>query len=80
MTKRKSKDQWVNKEWKHIQCLLTLVSCDIAAKRVTSKGNKADALSRGYLGDLNWFDKVKVEIPVDLEFILQQVFPTKLVP
>lgn len=78
MTKRKSKDQWVNDEWKVIQRLLTAVSCDIVAKRVTSKGNAADALSRGYLGELLWFDEVKVEVPVDLKFVLQQVFPPKI--
>lgn len=78
MTKRKSKDQWVNDEWKVIQRLLTAVLCDIVAKRVTSKGNAADALSRGYLGELLWFDEVKVEVPVDLKFVLQQVFPPKI--
>lgn len=77
MTKRKSKDEWVNEEWKRIQCLLTKLSCDITAKRVTSKGNTADALSRGYLGDLLWFEEVKVDVPSDLEFVIQQVFPPK---
>lgn len=75
VTKRKSKDQWVNEEWKLIQRLLTLASCDITAKRVTSKGNVADALSRGHLGGLNWFEEVKIDVPVDLRCILRQVFP-----
>lgn len=75
MTKRKSKDEWVNDEWKRIQRLLTLVSCEIVAKRVTSKSNTADALSRGHLGELSWFEEVRIEIPVDLEPILQQVVP-----
>lgn len=77
VTKRKSKDEWVNEEWKRIQRLLTKLSCDITAKRVTSKGNTADALSRGYLGDLLWFEEVKVDVPSDLEFVIQQVFPPK---
>lgn len=75
VTKRKSKDEWVNDEWKRIQRLLTLVSCEIVAKRVTSRSNTADALSRGHLGELSWFEEVRIEIPVDLEPILQQVVP-----
>lgn len=75
MRRRKSKDEYVNDEWKQIQRLLTLVSCDIVARRVTSKGNVADALSRGHLGNLSWFEEVRIEIPVDLEPILLQVFP-----
>lgn len=78
VTRRKSKDQWVNQEWKNIQRLLTELSCDIAAKRVTSKGKTADALSRGNLGSLLWFDEVRIDIPVDLEFVLKQVFPPRL--
>lgn len=75
--KRKSKDETVNEEWKHVQRLLTVLSCDIEAKRVTSKGNVADALSRGYLGTLSWFDEVRVEIPADLKSSLTQTFPPK---
>lgn len=67
----------MNNEWKHIQRLLTHLSCDIEAKRVTSKMNVADALSRGYLGDLRWYDEVLVAIPPDLTDILHQVFPPK---
>lgn len=78
VTKRKSRDQCVNDEWKVIQRLLTVLACDIAAKRVTSKGNAADALSRGYLGDLLWFDEVKVEVPLDLQSVLTQVFPPRV--
>lgn len=75
--KRKSKDLWVNKEWNLIQRLLTVLSCDITAKQVDSKGNRADSLSRGVLGDLKWFEEVKVDIPADLENVLKQVFPPK---
>lgn len=73
--KRKSKDEQVNEEWKQIQRLLTSLSCDIDAKRVTSKGNVADALSRGCLGELAWYDEVKVTIPADLEGLIIQVLP-----
>lgn len=75
--KRKSKDEHVNNEWKYIQRLLTCLACDIAAKRVTSKGNEADALSRGDLGELFWFNEVRIEIPVDLKHVLKQVVPPK---
>lgn len=76
--RRKSKDEQVNEEWKEIQHLLTKLTCDIEAKRVTSKGNVADALSRGFLGSLQWYAEVKIEIPPDLEHLLKQVFPPKL--
>lgn len=78
VTKRKSKDQQVNDEWKAIQRLLTVISCDITAKRVSSKGNVADGLSRGYLGELLWFDEVKIEVPIELQFVLKQVFPQEI--
>lgn len=77
VSKRKSKDGRVNDEWKEIQRLLTALTCDIAAKRVTSKGNVADALSRGFLGELRWYEEVKIEIPVDLHHLLKQVFPPR---
>lgn len=75
--RRKSKDEHVNEEWKEIQRLLTLLSCNIEAKRVTSKGNMADALSRGFLGSLAWQDKVSISIPTDLFDLIKQVFPPK---
>lgn len=75
--RRKSRDERVNNEWKEIQRLLTGLSCDVEAKRVTSKGNVADALSRGSLGDLRWHDEVKVEIPEDLSSLITQVFPPR---
>lgn len=75
--KRKSKDEQVNNEWKEIQRLLTKLACDIEAKRVTSKGNVADALSRGFLGGLQWYTEVKIEVPSDLRHLLKQVFPPR---
>lgn len=75
ITKRKSRDEELNEEWKSIQRLLTELSCDIAAKRVASKGNVADALPRGHLGDLEWYNEVKIVVPSDLIFLLRQVFP-----
>lgn len=75
--KRKSKDGHVNEEWKRVQRLLTSLACDITAGRVTSKGNEADALSRGDLGDLLWFKEVRIELPEDLTQILRQVVPPR---
>lgn len=73
--KRKSRDEQVNDEWKKIQRLLTVLSCDIEARRVTSKGNTADALSRGYLGSLAWHEEVRIQIPSDLTSLVTQVIP-----
>lgn len=75
--KRKSKDEHVNEEWKNIQRLLTHLACDITPKRVASKENAADALSRGDLGDLLWFNEVVIEVHNDLNLILKQVVPNK---
>jgi hypothetical protein len=44
---RKSKNRFVNKEWKFIQHLLLKKRFDIQARRVSSEENRADALSRG---------------------------------
>lgn len=72
--KRKSRDEHVNEEWKTIQRLLTSLSCDVESKRVLSKSNMADALSRGFLGDLAWYYEVKIQVPEDLGFLIKQVF------
>lgn len=73
--KRKSRDEHVNEEWKTIQRLLTSLSCEVESKRVSSKSNMADALSRGFLGDLAWYYEVKIQVPEDLGFLIKQVFP-----
>jgi hypothetical protein len=44
---RKSNDWAANEEWKRIQSLLIDLQIDLVAKRVSSKDNRADALSRG---------------------------------
>lgn len=77
VSRRKYRDEMVNNEWKEVQRLLTVLTCDIEAKRVTSKGNVADALSRGCLGSLRWYEEVKIEVPVDLKLLLHQVFPPR---
>lgn len=79
VSRRKSKDGNVNEEWKIIQRLLTELACNIEAKRVTLKGNVADAMSRGYLGELEWYAEVKIDVPSDLDRLIKQVFPPKIV-
>lgn len=71
VNKRKSRDEHVNEEWEEIQRLLTTLSCDIESKQVLSKGNVADALLRGFLGDLAWYREVKIAIPPDLAAIIR---------
>lgn len=45
--KRKSRDSFVNEEWKTIQNILISNNIDIQAKRVTLALNAAERLSRG---------------------------------
>lgn len=73
LRKRKSKDERVNEEMKQIQRLLTILGCNVKEKRVTSKNNLADGLSRGVLDDRVWFNEVLIEIPADLKELLHQV-------
>lgn len=75
--KRKSKDRQTNEEWKQIQRLLTVLGCNIKERRVTSKENKADDLSRGYQGDRPWYNEVIVTVPDDLRNLLAQSTPTE---
>lgn len=75
--KRKSKDRQTNEEWKQIQRLLTVLGCNIKERRVTSKENKADDLSRGYQGDRPWYNELIVTVPDDLRNLLAQSTPTE---
>jgi hypothetical protein len=70
--KRKSGDKQVNKEWKRIQHLLVKLKADLVAKRVTSKENKADALSRGEREVHRPKYVVPILLPADLKDLLKQ--------
>lgn len=70
---RKSKDVRVNEEWKQIQRLLTVLGCNIKQRRVTSKNNLADGLSRGIFQGKFWTEEVIVEVPSDLSPLLSQI-------
>lgn len=73
--KRKSKDDQTNDEWKHIQQILTKLGCNIKERRVKSKENRADELSRGFRGDLHWGKEVLIDIPQDLKLLVSQTQP-----
>ncbi|EHS64030.1 uncharacterized protein PGTG_21995 [Puccinia graminis f. sp. tritici CRL 75-36-700-3] len=75
---RKSYDPSVNSEWKVIQNFLIENDIDIVAKRVPSAYNKADKLSRGIRSDRLAYDEVDVEVPLDLNGSLFQVFGLEL--
>jgi hypothetical protein len=69
---RKSKDFHVNEEWKLIQDILLAMQVDLTAKRVTSKENRADALSRGDRSKHQLKYQVAVDLPEDLERLMFQ--------
>jgi hypothetical protein len=71
--KRKSKDETVNEEWKKIQAALVRLQMDIKARRVTSKENRANQLSRGDREGHKWKFNMPVPVPEDLDDLLFQV-------
>jgi hypothetical protein len=70
---KKSRDQLANAEWMKIQSILVKEGIELRANRVTSKDNKADALSRGIWSGQNVKHQLVVKVPEDLEGILGQV-------
>lgn len=72
---RKSRDFWINDEWKRVQDLLIHHDCDISLVRVISADNSADQLSRGYDASKSKEDMVLVSVPKDLLGVLYQVLP-----
>jgi hypothetical protein len=66
LVSKKSRDAFFNKEWKVIQTLLIKNQLDITPKRVASKDNGADTLSRGIQKPHVKENRVWVEIPEDL--------------
>lgn len=75
---RKSKDFWVNEEWKLIQTLLIEMDCDINLVRVISADNNADNLSRGLGTSKATHHMIAINVPLDLTPYLYQVFPTPI--
>ncbi|KNE94946.1 hypothetical protein PSTG_11737 [Puccinia striiformis f. sp. tritici PST-78] len=70
---KKSRDVETNAEWSEIQKLLLSHHVDLVAKRVTSKDNKADALSRGLRSGQDVKHQVVIDMPNDLCTLIQQV-------
>ncbi|KAA1065920.1 hypothetical protein PGT21_015509 [Puccinia graminis f. sp. tritici] len=70
---KKTKDKDANNEWMKIQRILVEESVDLVARRVKSKDNKADALSRGVRSGQHVKNQVVINMPADLEDLLEQV-------
>lgn len=71
----RSRDYWVNAEWKIIQATLIDWDCNIVTHYVKSKDNEADALSRGLRPSKGDSNCVVVTLPTDLIPLLTQVLP-----
>jgi hypothetical protein len=69
----KTKDKEANDEWKKIQEILLRESVNLIARRVKSKDNKADALSRGVRSGQPVKYQVVIQLPPDLQGLLSQV-------
>ena len=74
INKKRSQDVSVNTEWKDIQKDLTRLQCDLLVKRVASKDNQADSLSRGRVEGHSWDDHIPLPVPPDLTNLLEQVY------
>lgn len=72
LQKSKSRSYFVNKEWKILYKLMINLDCMVTEKRVVSKDNVADALSRGLEHGLKARNEVVIKIPDDLSpFLIQ---------
>lgn len=71
----RSKDFWVNHEWKLIQTSLVNLDCTLSLHYVKSKDNEADRLSRGEDPLKKIADCLSICIPDDLKDLLYQVLP-----
>ncbi|KNF02810.1 hypothetical protein PSTG_04095 [Puccinia striiformis f. sp. tritici PST-78] len=71
--KKKATSKHVNEEWKMIQSLLINEQLDVTARRVTSKENPADTLSRGNRSGHTPKLQIFIAVPDDLEERLFQV-------
>lgn len=71
---QRSRDYWVNQEWKLIQSLLIELDCSIEPHYVKSKDNEADALSRGLDPSKSSSKCLNIELPLDLRHLISQVY------
>lgn len=72
---QRSRDYWVNQEWKTIQSLLIELDCYVKPHYVKSADNEADALSRGLDPSKRKSRCIKIEMPLDLIHLVSQVLP-----
>lgn len=71
----RSRDFWVNEEWKTIQRMLIGLDCSVKTHYVWSKDNEADCLLRGIDPSKDKKRCLLVPVPEDLLVSLEQVFP-----
>jgi hypothetical protein len=69
---RKSRDHWVNEEWKITQRLLLEKEIDLHPIWIASGENKADGLSRGERRLHHWRNNLAIALPPDLAPFLHQ--------
>lgn len=72
---KRSRDHWVNAEWKIIQRILIAWDTNVVTHYVKSKDNEADCLSRGLDPTKKLSDCIIVDVPLDLKSCLVQVLP-----
>jgi hypothetical protein len=72
MYQRKSRDHWVNKEWKSIQCTLLDSEVDVHLLWIALGENNADTLSRGERDGCREQDNLAITLPLDLAPFLYQ--------
>lgn len=71
----RSRDYWVNEEWKVVQTMLIGLDCNLSLHYVKSADNEADKLSRGADPSKKRKNCLVINIPTDLESLLYQVVP-----
>lgn len=71
----RSRDFWVNHEWKIIQTMLVDLDCTVSLHYVKSADNEADKLSRGLDPSKSKSNCLKIDVPTDLRDLLYQVLP-----
>lgn len=72
---KRSRDYWVNHEWKIIQKLLIDWDVNVVTHYVKSADNEADCLSRGLEPSKKKSQCIVLDIPEDLKHSLYQVLP-----
>ena len=70
---KKSRDAATNLKWREIQKILIDHHVNLTARRVTSKNNIADGLSRGVRSGQEVKNQVLISLPGDLRPWLEQV-------